>query len=192
MLAESVDIVNVRGNLTIEDLHLLEAAHFYEEDIRLELIAGVVFPKMSQSNLHIMALLRVMETLNSLHRPELTAHYQVPIRLDENTLVEPDGILCTYDESTLWTTVSPSDIELLVEVADSPLARDRRLKAAVYARHGISEYWIVNVVDRVLEVHRNPRAEGYESVLVLEGSDTVEVDFLVEPLIVKALLPSDL
>jgi Uma2 family endonuclease len=192
MLADSVDIVNVRGNLTIEDLHLLEAAHFYEEDIRLELIAGVVFPKMSQSNLHVMALLRVMKTLNALHHQNLTAHYQVPIRLDENTLVEPDGILCHYDESTLWTSVGPSDIELLVEVADSSLARDRRLKAAVYGRHGISEYWIVNVVDRVLEVHRNPRPEGYESVLVLGESDTMQAGFLVEPLIVKALLPADL
>jgi Uma2 family endonuclease len=192
MLAESVDIVNVRGNLTIEDLHLLEAAHFYEEDIRLELIAGVVFPKMSQSNLHVMALLRVMRTLNSLRRPELTAHYQVPIRLDENTLVEPDGILCTYDEATLWTTVGPANIELLVEVADSSLARDRRLKAAVYTRHGIAEYWIVNVIDRTLEVHQNPRLEGYESVLVLQETDTVAASFLVDHLTVNALLPADL
>jgi Uma2 family endonuclease len=122
----------------------------------------------------------------------LTAHYQVPIRLDENTLAKPDGILCTYDESTLWTTVGPANIELLVEVADSSLARDRRLKAAVYTRHGIAEYWIVNVIDRTLEVHQNPRLEGYESVLVLQETDTVAASFLVDHLTVNALLPADL
>ena len=192
MLAESVDIVNVRGNLTIEDLHLLEAAHLYEEDIRLELIAGVVFPKMSRSDSHIEALQLVMEALNGLKRSDLTCHYQVPIRLGSQTLVEPDGILCHYRKGSGWSRIKPADIELLVEVADSSLARDRRLKAAVYARHGIAEYWIVNVVDRTLEVHQNPQPEGYESVLVFQETDTVAASFLVDPLTVKALLPADL
>ena len=50
----------------------------------------------------------------------------------------------------------PTDISLIVEVADSSLQRDRQQKRRIYARNGIPIYWIVNVVDRVIEVHSSP------------------------------------
>jgi Uma2 family endonuclease len=49
---------------------------------------------------------------------------------------------------------------LVVEVADSSLAFDRRQKGSLYARGGVQDYWIVNLVDRVLEVHRDPVVDG--------------------------------
>jgi Uma2 family endonuclease len=56
---------------------------------------------------------------------------------------------------------------LVVEVAGDSLAKDRRIKATIYARSGISEYWIVNLQDDTIEVHRDPdpRNELYRSVL---------------------------
>jgi Uma2 family endonuclease len=45
---------------------------------------------------------------------------------------------------------------LVVEAADASLRLDRRFKAAIYARAGLPEYWIVNLVDRALEIHRDP------------------------------------
>jgi Uma2 family endonuclease len=52
----------------------------------------------------------------------------------------------------------PSTAALVIEVADSSLRLDRRFKAAIYARAGLPEYWIVNLVDPALEVHRDPRS----------------------------------
>jgi len=72
-----------------------------------------------------------------------------------------------------YTTRHPTaaDVLLLVEVADSSLAYDRGPKLAQYARHGVPEVWIVELVDRVAEVCRQPGPQGYairESVAEVE------------------------
>jgi Uma2 family endonuclease len=62
---------------------------------------------------------------------------------------------------------------LIVEVSDTTLAFDRARKIPAYARNGINEYWILNLRDRVLEVHRNPVSESYRQRLVLAEEDSV-------------------
>ncbi len=57
-----------------------------------------------------------------------------------------------------------ADVFLIIEVADSSLSYDRGDKAAMYAQAGIADYWIVNLRDRVVEVHRDPRPDGYRNV----------------------------
>jgi Uma2 family endonuclease len=60
-----------------------------------------------------------------------------------------------------------------VEVADATLAFDREQKKRLYARAGIPEYWIVNLIDRHLETYRDPRGEEYQSHTVLRPGETV-------------------
>ena len=74
----------------------------------------------------------------------------------------------------------PSTAALVVEVADSSLRLDRRLKSGLYARAGLAEYWIVNLVDGALEVHRTPHPAAdtaygwvYRSVEILRPPVTV-------------------
>ncbi len=55
----------------------------------------------------------------------------------------------------------PEDVYLVVEVADSSLNYDRHRKKPLYAQHGISEYWVVNLVDKYIEVYTNPKGEDY-------------------------------
>lgn len=65
---------------------------------------------------------------------------------------------------------------LVVEVSKSCLQFDRARKAALYARNGVEDYWIVNIVDRVLEVYREPvrgRRPTYRSIVTLQPSDFV-------------------
>ncbi|MFO0951146.1 MAG: Uma2 family endonuclease [Isosphaeraceae bacterium] len=59
----------------------------------------------------------------------------------------------------------PEDVFLLIEVSDSSLAKDRGLKARLYAEAGIRDYWVVNVSGLCIEVHREPAASGYGSVM---------------------------
>ena len=79
-----------------------------------------------------------------------------------------------------YVAAHPATAALVVEVADSSLRLDRRFKAAVYAQAGLHEYWIVNLVDRVLEVYRVPKsAEGtagdgtYGSIDILRAAASV-------------------
>lgn len=67
----------------------------------------------------------------------------------------------------------PRTAVLLVEVADGTLAFDRMKKAAVYARNGIPEYWILNLRDRTLEVHRGPAGDAYAERNVLAAGEDI-------------------
>ncbi len=60
----------------------------------------------------------------------------------------------------------PGDILLLVEVSDTTLKKDRGSKSRLYAKAGIRDYWIVNINDRCVEVHRDPEGSKYRSVTV--------------------------
>ena len=64
-----------------------------------------------------------------------------------------------------------ADVFLIIEVADSSLSYDRGDKAAMYAQAGIADYWIANLRDRVVEVHRDPQPDGYRSVTVYRDQD---------------------
>ena len=81
---------------------------------------------------------------------------QAPLALGEHSEPEPD-IAVVAGVPRDYVAAHPSTAALVVEVADSSLRLDRRFKAALYARAGLREYWIVNLVDRTLEVYRNPR-----------------------------------
>ena len=67
----------------------------------------------------------------------------------------------------------PEDLALLVEVADSTLRYDLTVKAAIYARAGIAEYWVLDVSGRRLIAHRNPGSGVYGSVEVYSETEVI-------------------
>jgi hypothetical protein len=88
-------------------------------------------------------------------RPWTRAEYDRPVALDDESGPEPD-LAVVPGRPGDDDCAHPSRPALIVEVAESSLAFDRARKASLYARAGLADYWIVNLVDRVLEVHRNP------------------------------------
>lgn len=93
---------------------------------------------------------------------------RMPLRLGNRSKVEPD-ILVLRERVADYVgrrVDPPADVALLVEISDTTLARDQRLKAGLYAREGVPEYWIVSLQNRTLEVRRLPRAEGYAETRV--------------------------
>jgi Uma2 family endonuclease len=89
---------------------------------------------------------------------------------------EPDLIVLTREYSKsryLTTTPQPQDLELVIEIADTSLTFDLTVKAALYARAGIAEYWVLDVPGRRLIVHRNPRDGQYGSVTAYNEQEGV-------------------
>jgi Uma2 family endonuclease len=80
---------------------------------------------------------------------------QDPVALDDESEPEPD-VVVVAGHHRAYLEAHPARPALVVEVAESSLALDRRYKAGLYALAGIADYWIVNVVDDVIEVHRGP------------------------------------
>lgn len=80
---------------------------------------------------------------------------QLPLSLDPDSEPEPDAAVVRGAPRD-YVDTHPTTALLVVEVADTPLDLDRGKKAGLYAKAGIPEYWIVNLVEPVLEVHRDP------------------------------------
>jgi Uma2 family endonuclease len=122
---------------------------------RLELIGGQLVVRQPQDGAHALGVELVAEALREAFGAVARVRVQLPIALDEESEPEPDvsvvgGPLADADPTL------PSRALLIVEVSDSSLALDRTEKASLYARAGIADYWILNLVERVLEVHREP------------------------------------
>jgi Uma2 family endonuclease len=79
--------------------------------------------------------------------------------------------MCTSGVSLPFT--EPNDVFLLIEVSDSTLDYDREEKLPAYGRSGITEVWIVNLNDSIIEVYRDPHFTGYGSKTVFAAGDQV-------------------
>jgi len=151
----------------------------FEPGDRIELIDGLLLVAEPQSSPHYTAIRLVERILSRAFGEGWDVRTQAPIALDDVSEPEPD-VAVVRGSVRDFATSHPADPVLVVEVAVSSLAFDREHKASLYARAGRPEYWIVNLIDRVLEVRREPAPEpsapygwDYALVDVLGPSDRV-------------------
>jgi Uma2 family endonuclease len=121
----------------------------------LELLGGHLIVSEPQGTLHSVAVGLIEDALRACFGAGWTVRVQMPIALDEESEPEPDVVVVPGTHRD-YVTAHPARPPLLVEVAETSLAADRETKARLYARAGIADYWIVNLVDSVLEVCRDP------------------------------------
>jgi Uma2 family endonuclease len=146
---------------------------------RLELLDGLLVVREPQGSAHAALVVHLGQVLSSAFGPGWHARLRAPLALDDDSEPEPDGAI-VRGAALDYVDQHPSTAALIVEVADSTLRLDRRFKAELYARARLPEYWIVNLVDRALEVYRDPEpAAGtifdalYRSVTVLRSPATL-------------------
>jgi Uma2 family endonuclease len=145
----------------------------------IELIAGHLVVAEPQGAYHASALTRVDYALRAVLPPGWIVRVQAPVSLDDDSEPEPDlaivrGRPGDYGQS------HPTRPALAIEIAESSLEFDRQHKGSLYARARIEDYWIVNVVERVLEVYRDPDPDAsalygwrYATVAVLTPAAVV-------------------
>jgi len=94
------------------------------------------------------------------------------VRLDDFSEPQPDlALLKPTPDSYRSRHPGPDDVILLIEISDSTLQSDREEKLPAYGRVGIIEVWIVNLVDKTIEIHRKPNFADYASRVVLGAGD---------------------
>jgi Uma2 family endonuclease len=155
---------------------------FLDEDDPIELLDGLLLVKEPHSSPHRTAVLLTARALERAFGDGWFVQVQSAIILDDRAEPEPD--VCVVRGSPRdYVESHPSQPALIVEVALSGLRRARGRKARAYARARIADYWVVNLVDRVVEVYREParpgparRHWGYTSV------QTLGPDALITPL----------
>ncbi len=150
-----------------------------DEDDPIELLDGLLLVKEPQASPHRTAVLLVAKSLERAFGEGWFVQTQSPIALDDRSEPEPD-VCVVRGAPRDYVDAHPTRPALVVEIAQTRLALARGRKAGVYARASIADYWIVNLVDRVLEVHRAParpgpaRARwGYAAVETLGPDDMV-------------------
>jgi len=165
-----------------------EIGLFDDEDVRVELIDGLVLDTSPADWPH----LRATMWLNRALEPQLAEGHivspQQGLRLPALRSMPAPDITVLELSQVLDAAVETDRPLLVVEVANASLAFDRITKARLYARHGVEDYWIANLEEEVVEVHRGPVGEEWTArtvhgagevlaPLLLEGV-SVEVDAL--------------
>ncbi len=134
---------------------------FFSPGERVELIDGEIVNMTPQGSAHVTAMLLVQQNLQQVFRVGFHVRPQAPLVADPRSEPEPDvsvvrGGVRDYSESH----PAARDTVLVIEISDSSLEYDRVTKGSLYARAGILEFWIANLIDLQLEVHRRPHSNS--------------------------------
>jgi Uma2 family endonuclease len=196
MRVESQQSPGPAQRFTVDQYHQMISAALLGKDDPVELLEGWIVRKLPRTPRHD----GTISIAEGALRSRLTANWRVRVQSAvtlPDSEPEPDlaiviGPAGRYSDRH----PGPSDIELLIEVADDSLQRDRDLKGRVYARAGISTYWIINLVDRVVEVYAKPTgpavAPRYAAPVIYARGQDVPLQIggqNLPPLRVQELLP---
>jgi len=138
---------------TVEQFSKLDELGFFE-DRHVELIRGVIF-EMTVNTPHATATRLGNDVFRPIFGRGWVVSDSLPLDTGRRSLLQPDFTVVA-GSSRDFDKVHPTTAALVVEISDSTLRKDRTIKAHLYAQAGLPDYWIINLADRQLEVHRNP------------------------------------
>ncbi|QEG31088.1 hypothetical protein GobsT_59090 [Gemmata obscuriglobus] len=143
---------------TIEEYERLTAIGFFTPGDRSELIDGWLVDKMAHNPQHAGTVDVTNSAIADLLPAEWTTRTQLPVRLPGDNAPEPD-VAVVQAPKQQYTKRHPTekDVTIVIEVSDTSLDEDRRLKIPQYAKAKLPVYWIVNLVDRCVEVYTQPK-----------------------------------
>ena len=168
-----------RKLFTVREYHQMAESGILLEDARVELIRGEIIEMSPLGVRHAACVKRLNAIFAFKFRRKAIVSVQDPIRLGHNSEPEPDLALLRYRDDYYAAFIPTGDDTLLVlEVSDSTLGYDRRLKLPLYAEAQILEVWIVNLVDDLIEVYRQPENGAYQEMFrVYAGDELTAVSF---------------
>jgi Uma2 family endonuclease len=159
-----------RRAFTVADIGRMIEAGVIREDERFELIEGEIVMMAAKGVAHE----RIKSALNiAVVRAlpdHLTVGVEVTLRLTDTVMLEPDIAVFPKElfkkSSQGFARLDPGEAHLVIEVAASSLAYDKGLKARLYARHRVREFWVVDVNERTTWVHTGPNGDAWSSVVM--------------------------
>ncbi len=158
----------IRPLLRREYDRMVELGWFDEE--RLELLEGILLNMTPQGSLHAEVVRRLTKWLVTGVGDRGRVQIQSPLAVSDLSEPEPDVAIAPPGD---YSEGHPKTAWLVIEVADTSLTKDRDVKASLYAACGIPEYWLVNLVDGVIEIHRNCRDGAYLRVDIAGPDDVL-------------------
>jgi Uma2 family endonuclease len=166
-----------RRAFTVDDISRMIEAGIIGEDEKFELIEGEIVMMASKGIAHE----RIKSALNiALVRAlpdHLTIGVETTLRLTNTILLEPDIAVFPKElfrkSATGFAQLDPGEAHLVIEVAATSLAYDKTLKAPLYARHRVREYWVIDANESVAWIHTEPRSGRWSSIVKRAPQDAL-------------------
>lgn len=170
---------------SVDEYHWLIEHGFFGSEDRVELIDGYLVQMSPIRPPHAYCAGQLYQAFVLQLGGQAVVRSQQPITLPQQTSEPEPDLLLALPPAAAYSTrhPGPEDTLLLVEVADATkvadatLPSDRTTKLRLYAAAGIAEYWIINLVDRIVEVHRQPgpagRQAGYQERMTLDADGSL-------------------
>ncbi len=171
-----------RRVFTVEDVSRMIEAGILREDERFELVEGEIVMMAAKGIAHE----RMKSALNiAVVRAlpdHLTLGVEITLRLTDTVMLEPDIAVFPKElltrSSTGFARLDPGEAHLVIEVAATSLAYDRGLKARLYARHRVREFWVVDANERIAFVHTDPSGDAWSTVVKHGPQDALSTSAL--------------
>lgn len=159
--------------LNVDQYETMVAAGLFTEHDRIHLINGILVSKMTKKPPHVIASEKTRDALLRVVLKGWRVMVEAPVRIPRYNEPEPDLALARGKAEDYQTRhPEPADLALIIEVAESSLQQDRDLML-VYSRGGVPVSWIVNLVDRQVEVYSDSSRKGYRTRQVFEPGQEV-------------------
>lgn len=158
---------------TVDEFIRLAEVGILDSHDRIELLNGELIIMHAIGQRHAQAVTNLIADFGEQTRRRYMISAQNPVELEEYSAPQPDITLVPYSRRrTAKRHPNPSEVFLIIEVADSSLHYDRGDKMRAYAAVGIREFWILNLEDDQLEIHRQPEGTGYRELLTIPADGT--------------------
>jgi len=161
--------------IKVAEYHCMAEAGVFHPEERVELITGQLVTMAAKGTAHTATLRRINRLFTRLSfKIEIIVQIQDPIVLDNYSEPEPDLALLRIDpREYIDSHPTAADTYLVIEIADTSFTYDCETKGKLYAQSNITDYWVVDVVNRKLHVFRQPSNQGYQREVILTEDASV-------------------
>jgi Uma2 family endonuclease len=171
-----------RWSWTVAEIERMAAGGYFRDQDRFELVGGEIVPMSPKGRRHEIVREALAFRFSRAAPEDVFVVSEPQFNLAEDTYAVPDILVRPAAIKT--PDVRGGDVLLVVEIADTSLAYDLRIKAQLYASHGVREYWVINAATLVTTVHTLPAGAAYAAVT------EIAPDGLVSPALAPALAMS--
>jgi Uma2 family endonuclease len=168
-----------RHRITVDEYHRMAESGSFAPDARVELIEGEIIDMPPIGSSHAGTVGQLHSLLYRAVGDRAMIRCQSPVQVGDDSEPQPDFTLVAA-RNNFYKDRHPTehDTLLVIEVSDTTLAHDLRRKMALYARQGIKEYWVVDLVNRRLHIFRSPAGAGYEQASSIDRPGSLEITAL--------------
>jgi Uma2 family endonuclease len=164
-----------RRAFTVEDIRRMIEAGVIGEDEKFELIEGEIVMMAAKGVAHERVKSALIVAIVRALPDHLTVGVEATLRLTDTVMLEPDIAVFPRElfakSSAGFARLDPGEAHLVIEVSASSLAYDKGLKARLYARHRVREFWVIDAIERTTWVHTGPTGDGWSSIVECSADD---------------------